>query len=309
MLVSVIIPCYNVENYITTCLTSVANQTYSDLEVMCVDDGSTDSTKLKIQEFITANPDFNIQLISQENKGAPAARNNGIRNAKGSYIQFLDADDQLLPEKIEKQLKLAETNYYPDLIVGSHKKVDEDGKFILEKIYNGEIGSIWLRLIEANLGNTCSNLFKSEKFKNEVNWNENLKSSQEYTLMFELLKANATVVFDSVIQTIIVSRTSGSISTLNKKENWKRYIELRKDILNYIKDHQIEVELDNCYQLIFSAIRSLYPYDSKQAIIYFKELLPHSFKPTVSLATTKSYLTIYNLVGFRLTEKIKKIMK
>lgn len=309
MLVSVIIPCYNVEQYITTCLNSVVNQTYSELEILCIDDGSSDLTREKIQHFITEHPKSKIQLITQENKGAPAARNNGIRHAKGNYLQFLDADDQLLPNKIKNQIELAKENNYPDIIVGSYKKIDENGKLILEKKYAIHSHSVWLNLIDTDLGITSSNLFKETKFKETISWNENLKSSQEYTLMFDLLKANSQVIFSPKVDTLIVSRSSGSISSLNKKENWKRYILLRKAILDYLKTNKIDVDLDKCYQLIFSAIRSLYPYDSDQAVEYFNEIMPNQFKPKISSATTKSYVLTYNIFGFKLTEKIKQFIK
>ena len=215
----------------------------------------------------------------------------------------------MLTGKFEKQIKLARENDYPDLIIGSYKKVNEKGELNLNKIYNEKTDSIWINLIETNLGITSSNLFNSKKFEKKINWNENLQSSQEYTLMFELLKANSSYIFCSDVHTLIVCRSTGSISTLNKKENWIRYINLRKKIIDYLIIKQIDVNLNKCYQSLFSAIRSLYPYDSEQAIHYFKEIIPKIFKPEVSLATTKSYITIYNIFGFRITEKIKKMMK
>ena len=309
MLVSIIIPCYNVDQYITTCLKSAINQTYQNIEIICIDDGSTDKTKLKIQDFILKHPDNHITYIHQDNRGASAARNNGIRNAKGDYLQFLDADDQILKEKIDNQINLASINKYPDLIVGSYRKEDESGNLILEKKYKNKTNSNWLDLIEANLGNTCSNLFKSDKLKKKIIWNENLKSSQESALMFDLLKDNAKVVFSSDIHTLIIGRTTGSISASNKKENWKRYITLRKEIIDFIIKNQIDIDLNKCYQIIFGAIRSLYPYDAKQAIKYFKEYIPKNFKPEVTPATTKNYLIIFKLLGFEKTEKIKSLIK
>ena len=89
--VSVIIPVYNVEKYLRQNLESVANQTLKDIEIICVDDGSTDSSFEIVKEF--AEKDSRFIAVSQENGGAGAARHNGLRRAKGKYLSFLDSDD------------------------------------------------------------------------------------------------------------------------------------------------------------------------------------------------------------------------
>jgi glycosyltransferase involved in cell wall biosynthesis len=99
-LVSVIIPLYNCENYIEATIDSVLQQTWSNIEILIVDDGSTDHS-LAIAKKIVSDK---IKVFEQVNKGASAARNLGLMHAKGDYIQYLDADDLLSPDKIEKQL-------------------------------------------------------------------------------------------------------------------------------------------------------------------------------------------------------------
>lgn len=89
--VSVIIPCYNVENYIDKCLASVINQTYKDFEIILIDDGSTDNTLNKCIEW--KNKDRRIVLVSKKNEGLGETRNLGISMAKSEYVTFLDADD------------------------------------------------------------------------------------------------------------------------------------------------------------------------------------------------------------------------
>jgi glycosyltransferase involved in cell wall biosynthesis len=109
-LVSVIIPVYNAAAYLDRCINSVINQTWQPIELIIIDDGSKDGS------LSIANSYKNkwIKIISQENKGASAARNNGIINSKGEFIQFLDADDLLSPDKIENQVKLLIN--YPDKV-------------------------------------------------------------------------------------------------------------------------------------------------------------------------------------------------
>ena len=91
--VSVIIPVYNVEDYLPQCLDSVINQTLKDIEIICVDDGSTDSSYEILKDY--TQKDNRIKLIKQKNKHAGVARNRGLKIAKGEYIHFLDADDWL----------------------------------------------------------------------------------------------------------------------------------------------------------------------------------------------------------------------
>jgi len=99
-LVSVIIPVYNAADYLAACITSVLSQTWKPLEIIIVDDGSTDESF----EIASALQSDNVRVIRQKNKGASAARNEGLRCAAGQYVQFLDADDLLSPDKIQSQM-------------------------------------------------------------------------------------------------------------------------------------------------------------------------------------------------------------
>ncbi len=89
--VSVIIPCYNIERYVRQCLDSVCGQTMSDLEIICINDGSTDSTLEILNEY--AARDARVRVISQDNAGLSAARNTGLKYAAGDFVAFLDSDD------------------------------------------------------------------------------------------------------------------------------------------------------------------------------------------------------------------------
>jgi glycosyltransferase involved in cell wall biosynthesis len=98
--VSVIIPVYNAEKYIAATIESVLSQTYQNLEILIIDDGSPDKSIEVCQQF----QDSRIKIIRQANRGLPGARNTGIRHAQGDYIAFLDADDIWLPNKLEKHV-------------------------------------------------------------------------------------------------------------------------------------------------------------------------------------------------------------
>ena len=108
MLISVIVPVYNIEKYIARCIESIQNQTYRELEILLVDDGSTDSSGKICDEY--AEKDERIQVIHRKNGGLSAARNTGIEVAKGEYIAFVDGDDWIDDTMYEEMAKLAKEN-------------------------------------------------------------------------------------------------------------------------------------------------------------------------------------------------------
>ena len=107
-LVTVIIPTYNRAVRIIQTLDSVLEQTYPNLEVIVVDDGSADNTLQVLNDYSekAVQKQIKFKAIAQKNAGAPAARNNGLRNADGEYVVFFDSDDVMLPERIETQIKI-----------------------------------------------------------------------------------------------------------------------------------------------------------------------------------------------------------
>jgi len=112
--VSIILPSYNAEKYISESIKSVLCQTHKDLELIIINDGSTDNTEKIIQSF----SDLRITYIRQENKGVSAARNVGLAQMKGNYFCFLDADDLLPPRSIEDRLKVFQSNENIDFVDG-----------------------------------------------------------------------------------------------------------------------------------------------------------------------------------------------
>jgi glycosyltransferase involved in cell wall biosynthesis len=121
--ISVIIPCYNVEKYIDKCVESILNQTYKNLEIILVDDCSTDNT----EEILAEIHDDRIRFFRNEkNSGAAISRNKALREAKGQWIAYLDSDDLWMPEKLEKQIVFMEKNGYV-FSYTNYEEIDVDG--------------------------------------------------------------------------------------------------------------------------------------------------------------------------------------
>lgn len=128
--VSVIVPVYNVGVYLKECINSIINQTYTYLEIIIINDGSTDESFDICSEF--SEKDDRIKLISQANSGVSVARNSGLKLAKGDYVCFVDADDILEKDSIEQRINNIEDF---DLILTGHKDVNEKGEIIKSHIF------------------------------------------------------------------------------------------------------------------------------------------------------------------------------
>jgi glycosyltransferase involved in cell wall biosynthesis len=132
IIISVVIPLFNNKKYIKECIDSVLCQTDPVYEIIVIDDGSTDDSVLEIQEYIDTNK---IRYYRQENMGTSAARNHGIKVAKGNYIAFLDADDVWVPEKIAKQKIVLSKNKDIGILHTNISCIDGLGAFVDEGVH------------------------------------------------------------------------------------------------------------------------------------------------------------------------------
>lgn len=135
-LVSIITPVYNSERYIAECIESVLNQSYKNIEMIIIDDGSTDNSESIIKKYANS---FHIikYMKNSKNKGAWYARNIGIENSKGRFIAFLDADDIYKEDKIKKQINFMLENNYA-FTYTSYDLIDENSKFLNKVVYSKE---------------------------------------------------------------------------------------------------------------------------------------------------------------------------
>ena len=122
--ISVIVPVYNVEQFLRECIESIRNQTYKNIEIILVDDGSTDNSGKICDEYISK--DSRIKVIHKENGGLSSARNTGLDNATGDYVMFSDSDDLFLPDSCQVMIdEMERTN--SDYVVGNYQNCNEDG--------------------------------------------------------------------------------------------------------------------------------------------------------------------------------------
>lgn len=233
--VSAIVPVYNAEQHVAKAVRSLLVQDFI-VEVILVEDGSKDRSLDECRALVSL--DSRVKLLRHpngSNRGACASRNLGLRNAQGEWIQFLDADDELLPGKLQSNYKVLTSVKEADLIVGKY--------FLQTASKREEVrvrGDVWAALIDSRLGCTCSNLWRKAAVDSVHGWNENLKSSQEYDLMFRLLGNGAKVAFDAENNTVVhQQRDSISTSIVRRRENAINRIALRIDIYEFLKSNSL----------------------------------------------------------------------
>ncbi len=188
-LVSVVIPIYNAEAYLQETLDSILAQTYPDIEVVAVDDGSTDRSL-----NILAQYPRNLVIVKQANSGPAAARNRGVREASGRWIAFLDADDLWREDKIEKQVKICRNykwSYTDAVFIGGVNNGRRDSEFTSK--YQGDILE---QLVQSNFVGTSSLLIDRQTFLSSGGFNEQLKAIEDWELWIRIASQHAIGYLD-----------------------------------------------------------------------------------------------------------------
>lgn len=197
-MISVIIPLYKAENTILAALDSVKNQEGNfDFEIMVINDGSTDKSAEKVQQFIDENPQLKIQLIYQENKGVSSARNAGLRLAKGEWIAFLDSDDVWLSHKTKVMMKVLTENSKIDFLASFR-----NNEFIgFPYRYNNQnLTEITLRkFLIRYIGQTSTAIFRRKVLGNTGYFNENQRFAEDANYWLRISEKNKMFVLGETL--------------------------------------------------------------------------------------------------------------
>lgn len=224
--ISVIIPVYNTNpEFLQKAINSVLNQTYKNIEVIIVNDGSTDNNTLN---FLKTLDNKNINIISQENKGAGGARNTGINSATGDYIGFLDADDWLDKNFYEVLLNLCENND-ADIACGMLTRATKFRKIKMEYFKDGIYSNFSDKMGNISNGSVCSKLFRKSLFEN-VRFIEHIYWEDNPVLVELLLKSNK-VAFTTKVRYLYRKNTSSICLNIAPEKEEKR----QKDGLYILK--------------------------------------------------------------------------
>lgn len=186
-LVSIIVPVYNREKMVSRALDSLVAQSYRPLEIVLIDDGSSDNTYQVLNRWAEGHVKSNLTVIvlKQDNLGAPSARNLGIQNASGRYLQFLDSDDTLAPPKIAMQVAELESSHC-DVAVCDFRCIFEFEALPTEKVVLND-GSLLCRMARGWSIYTSTPLIRANFLKVRIQWDEKLRRFQDVDFLFRVM--------------------------------------------------------------------------------------------------------------------------
>ena len=263
---SAIIPVYNKEKFIENTIKSVLQQSFSDFELILVDDGSTDNSKIKIENF----SDSRITIYTKENGGASSARNFGLEKAKANYITFLDADDYWYPDFLQEMASSIEEfpnhKIFSAAIEVESEKVVFPSQYSINKSNEREIVNYFVASMKTTIICTSCAVFDKSVFEKVGHFDTEIKSGQD-TDMWIRIGLEFPVVFSWKILARYVydpNSLSRKKEYLNKKFNFSKFESLEKNNPNLKRF----IDLN-----IFSfAIRAKLSNDKENFKLYYKKI-------------------------------------
>ena len=250
-LISVIIPVYNIEKLLSKCIESVISQTYSNIEIILIDDGSTDSSGNICDEYLSK--DSRIKVFHKKNGGLSSARNYGIKESTGNYLFFLDSDDFVDSNIIKKLYKnLIDTN--SNISISNRINYYDNGKKYV-RFYNGNDVKIFNKmesLEEMNLYNyfdmsSCGKIFEKKLFDDILFPEEKL--CEDYYIMYKIIDKCSSIVYVPDVYYYYYQRF-GSISK-NPRINWD-FVNAAKEQCTFISAKYPQLELAMCSAVCFA---------------------------------------------------------
>ena len=240
--VSVIIPVYNCDRYIQEAIESVLNQTYSDYEIIVVDDGSTDNTRSVLEPYF-----HRIHYIYQENQGASAARNRGLQEARGKFVAFLDADDFfLLPSKLAEQVACFEAQPRLGVVHSGWRMVNQQAKKMVDREpwHNAPKLDLktWIVWIPVFLG---AMMFRRDWLERVGGFDSRFRQSEDVDIIFRLALMGCEFAW---LQKIVVGYRQHNSNTSGQTHKEAKFLDAVIDNFFYRTDlpdqiHQLEQEV------------------------------------------------------------------
>ena len=303
-LVSAIIPAYNSEKYITETLDSVFAQTYRPVEIIIIDDGSTDRTAEIVKNYrATEDNETKLIYIYQQNSGPSKARNTGIQSATGKYIAFLDADDLWTDDKLLKQMQLFKKAPDIDVVFTDVKITRVRDKFIvfqrneLNRTFFGhesKVVELFEKLLRFNFIHTSSVVAKRACFRNNIFFNEGRRYVEDWELW---LKMSLYFDFGYINDVCVHKKERGDGLSSNKLDMYLATMDIME---SFIENNKIEIDKLNLKDNFLSNyLKDQYKWmgyylmqikNNKMARIYYRKSLKKAFDLKTIFYYFRSYL-------------------
>jgi glycosyltransferase involved in cell wall biosynthesis len=298
-LVSVVIPCFNAERWITEAIDSCLRQTYSNVEVIVVDDGSTDGGPRIVESY-----GDRVRLIRQSNAGGCVARNVGFAESNGVYIQFLDADDYIYPEKLARQIsRMRDTEC--DVVFGDwqHQHHEPDGRvWKQEPAVSGEQKDVLESLLAGWWVSPAALLFRRKIVAEVDGWDESLAAAQDRDFFTRVAMATEKIAYEPTCDAAYRRYGNVTVGTSNPV----RFMNSHLDVIRKAeKSLSMRGEICRSHRLAlaqsyFYLARNLAAWDFDQA----NTLARHVTELDPSFVPSQNYLydLLFRLLGFRTAE-------
>jgi glycosyltransferase involved in cell wall biosynthesis len=260
-LVSILIPCYNCEQWLAKTLESALAQTWQHKEIIIVDDGSTDNSLSVAQRFESPT----VKVIHQKNQGQSAAENRALQEAQGDFIQYLDADDLLSPDKIERQIKLIGDSNSEFVAAGEWSrfyKSPQEALFIPQPLWNNFAPIDWLICAweNHNMMHGAAWLIPRNISEKAGLWDERLSLINDFDYFSRILLASQGVRFCWGAKTYYRSGNSGSLSGSKSRSAWESaFLSLDKGTSNLLATENSPRTRHVCATVFQRFIYEVYP--------------------------------------------------
>lgn len=338
-LVSIIVPIFNAEDYLENCVNSILSQTYTNIEILLINDGSTDNSRLICESFSKKDP--RVKVFNQSNQGPSEARNKGIQYANGEYLQFVDADDCIDRHMTQRLISSLQND--EDLVICGYQKVIGTNQSNIKKKFQPlnegsytveEFIELFPELFRGKLINSpCNKLYKKEIIcDNQITFDKTISNGEDllFNLKYFTYSRKISIIKD-LLYTYININNSFSLTNRYKKN----YLENRKFIFKKINDFLEDISLrtkkdslleeifnDYLLQIINNVFNINVILNNRNIIVELKEILNDEWiinnldkfredslekKAIKKLLKIKSYKGIFLYFGFK--NPIKKVLR
>lgn len=311
MIVSIIMPVYNKEKYLDKSIKSILNQTYKNFELIIINDGSTDQSSWICHKF--EQEDSRIKVIDIKNNGVSNARNIGLKNANGQYIQFIDADDYIASNMLENLVRLASI-YNPDIIINAIEKISEKGECV------GKILPVFYGIV--NINDMMKNFAQVQKDtgiygyvhnkfikksiidNNNVLFDTRIWLAEDLDFCLDLYKNISNIYFCKEIYYYYLQDAENSSTTSNKQHDYLQQAEIilkEKEMLyskNALNENNLNIVNSVITGFIISYMHQKFVYNYKQ---FIKDL-------DVIIKNHKFMSSIDCKCGNKFTNKVMKLL-
>lgn len=305
--VSILIPCYNAEQWIKQAIESALNQTYPHKEVIVINDGSTDDSLEIIQSF-----GDKIHWETGINKGGNAARNRLLELSSGEWLQYLDADDYLLPNKVAQQIQYLEENPDTDIVYSPSILQHHTEEITQEILSIPQPHDPWVLLARWYLPQTGSPLWRKQAIIDVGGWKINQPCCQEHELYLRLLIAQKRFQYYGEAASVYRQWSEQSVCKKSKSETHRRRLEvIDKTEQHLITTKQLTQSRQNAInQARFECARIIWLTNKEWAKTIVKQIRNRelNFVPSGNCAP-EIYQLMYKLFGFDFAEQTARLKR